>query len=82
MKKSVVVSQQEYLQKILENFRKTQLALSEKISRQKKLLSRKSSEQWTPEKKKKVLSKISSANQEFNQVSEMISQIEVQLSQS
>lgn len=81
MKKNEQISRREYLENLLENFKKSQLALSEKISRQKELLSRKSAKKWSPEKRKKALSRINASNQEFNQTTEIVSQIEMQLSQ-
>lgn len=74
-------SQREYLQDLLEKFTKTQVSLSEKVNRQKDLLSRKSSSKWTQEKKKKANSRLVSATQELNQALEIISQIEIRLSQ-
>jgi GTP1/Obg family GTP-binding protein len=74
-------AQKEYLQDLLEKFTKTQVLLSEKVERQKELLSRKSSNKWTQEKKKKAQSRLTSAIQELNQTLEIISQIEIRLSQ-
>jgi adenylate kinase family enzyme len=75
-------SQKEYWESLLKEYSKIYLNTQDKIARYESVMSRKSSKNWSDDKKKKFLNRLTTANKELNESFDIINQLQLRLNQS
>jgi adenylate kinase family enzyme len=75
-------SQKEYWESLLKEYSKIYLNAQDKIARYESVMSRKSSKNWSDDKKKKFLNRLTTANKELNESFDIINQLQMRLNQS
>jgi adenylate kinase family enzyme len=75
-------SQKEYWESLLKEYSKIYLNTQDKIARYESVMSRKSSKNWSDDKKKKFLNRLTTANKELNESFDIINQLQMRLNQS
>jgi adenylate kinase family enzyme len=75
-------SQKDYWESMLKEYSKVYLNAKDKIVRYEAVMSRKSSKNWSDDKKKKFLNRLTTANKELNEAFDIINQLQLRIGQS
>lgn len=75
-------SQKDYWESMLKEYSKVYLNARDKIARYEAVMSRKSSKNWSDDKKKKFLNRLTTANKELNEAFDIINQLQLRVGQS
>jgi len=81
MNENNVSAQKAYLESLLKEYLKIQLSSKSRISKYETMMTRKSAKKWDASKHKKSLNRLVEANKEFNNATDIISQIQIRLNE-